>query len=318
MAKSLQEYIEWLDGRDTLWPKLSPAIPVKATPYLKPLTGISAVTWSIYGTLFRIADGRLLFDHPQELRMQVAFEKTIREFNMWHSMTRKPGEPWKQLYDQYKLLLEKNQLAGTKHMGDTIEIDVRTIWRTIVSRLEAKEYTYDRSFFGDRDELAEKIAYFFHANLQGTEAAFEAASTLAAVVESGRKQSLLADGQAFTLAQLLRALQGQATLPPPGDVFAFDCLTLSFQEGVRKPSKTIYRNCLARFEQAGISPGEILHVGSRLRDDLAIARQFGMRTALYAGDQNGFEADKQDVLDPSFRPDRLITSLGQIREILRI
>ena len=318
MAKSLQEYVEWLDSRDTLWPKLSSAVPVKATPYLKPLAGIRAVTWSVYGTLLRIADGQLLFDHPQELRMQVAFEKTIREFNMWHSMTRKPGEPWKQLYEQYKLLLEKNQMAGTKHKGDVIEIDVRNIWRTIVTRLEAKEYTYDRSFFGDRDELADKIAWFFHANLQGTEAASETAETLSAIVQSGRKQSLLADGQAFTFAQLLRALQGQATLPPPGDVFAFDCLTLSFQENVRKPSKSIYRNCLSRFEQAGISPGEILHVGSRLRDDLAIARQFGMRTALYAGDITGFKADKQDVLDPSLRPDRLITSLGQIRDILRI
>lgn len=318
MAKSLQEYIGWLDGQERIWPRPPAREPVNATPYLKPLAGIRAVTWSVYGTLLRISDGRLQFDDPLELRMQVAFDKTIREFNMWHSMTRKPGEPWKQMYEQYKTLLEQKQMAATKHKGDTIEVDVREIWSTIVKRLEAKEYTYDRGLYGDEDELAEKIAYFFHANLQGVEAAPHALTTLSAIAQSGIWQTVLDDGQSFTLAQTLRALGEQGTLPAPGDLFSFECLTLSFQEGVRKPSPTLFRNCLARLGRAGIAPEETVHVSSRLRDDLAVAGKLGMRTVLSAADKNGFQATREEVQNAELRPDRLITDLNQLREILQV
>ncbi|MCH8831108.1 MAG: HAD family hydrolase [Planctomycetes bacterium] len=141
---------------------------------------------------------------------------------------------------------------------------------------------------------------------------------MTAISQSGLTQTLLADGQAFTLVQMLRALSEQATLPPPGTLFAFDAMTLSFQEGVRKPAAALYRTCLQRLEAAGISAGETLHVSSRLRDDLAVAKSFGMRTALYAGDRNGFEVKKEDVQDPDLRPDRLLTDLQQLATILGI
>ncbi|MCH8830646.1 MAG: HAD family hydrolase, partial [Planctomycetes bacterium] len=140
MAKTLPEYMDWLDGRNLVWPRPPKAVAVKATPSVKPLRGIKAVTWSVYGTLLRISDGRLLLDHPQELRMQVALEKTLCEFNMWQSMTRKPGEPWKQISQQYKSLLEKARLSATPALGDKPEIDTRKTWRSIVDRLGEKKY----------------------------------------------------------------------------------------------------------------------------------------------------------------------------------
>ena len=99
MPQSLSEFAEWLDGQDHSWPVPPPVQPVKATPFTKPLDGIAAVTWSVYGTLLRISDGCLHLDHPVQLRMQVAMEKTIKTFNMWQSMSRKAGAPWEYLYD---------------------------------------------------------------------------------------------------------------------------------------------------------------------------------------------------------------------------
>ena len=58
MPQSLTEYAEWLDGRDHTWPVPPPVEPVKATPSARPLDGVAAVTWSVYGTLLRISDGR--------------------------------------------------------------------------------------------------------------------------------------------------------------------------------------------------------------------------------------------------------------------
>jgi len=65
-----------------------------------------------------------------------------------------------------------------------------------------------------------------------------------------------------------------------------------------------------------ISPEEILHVGTRIHDDLAIAKQFGMKTALFAGDSLSVQASKEEVRNPETKPDRLITNLNQLAQIL--
>ncbi|MGH7200314.1 MAG: HAD family hydrolase, partial [Planctomycetaceae bacterium] len=287
-----------------------------ATPFVRPLEGIRAVTWSVYGTLLHIADGRLVLDHPQRVRMQIALEKTIQEFNVWQSMTRKPGEPWAQLYEQYQRDLAELRMQPAPQKGDVREVNAAEIWRRIIDRLRQKDYEYDAAFYGDADALSEKVAYFFHAGLQGVEAAPHALDALAFVSESGRTQGLLADAQPFTLVQLLRVLRGQGTLPPLGEVFTPNCLTLSFEHAACKPSRTLYRACLERLASMGIGAEEVLHVGSRLRGDLAAAKSVGMRTALYAGDSDSLEATREDVRDPQLRPDRLITDLAQIREVL--
>lgn len=318
MAKTLQEYVAWLDERGLQWPAAPKPVPAKAAPYLKPLRGIRAVTWSVYGTLLRISGGQLLFEHPEMMPMQVALEKTVQEFGMWTSMTRRPLAPWKQLYDQYTLFVEERQMSSTRRKGDVPEVDSSAIWLRILRLLAEKDYDYEISVYGSPDELSDKVAYFFHASLQGVEAAPNALAALKAVGESSLKQGLLADAQAFTLVQMLRALKSQGTLAPLGRLFALDCLTLSFQEGIRKPSPSLYRVCLEQFAEHDIEPGEVLHVGSRLREDLAVAKQAGMRTALYAADQTSLRAEKADIKNPDTKPDRLLTDLIQIRDILEL
>ena len=172
MAKTLQEYADWLDDReDLLWPKPQKAESPKATAYLKPLPEIRVVAWNIYGTLLRIADGDLLFEVPQELRMQIALEKVDAEFKMWNSMYRKPVAPWKYLHEQFGKFLERQRMASTKQKGDVPEVSSDQIWRQILAQLAEKEYEYDAEFYGDLEELSEKVAYFYHASLQGLEAA---------------------------------------------------------------------------------------------------------------------------------------------------
>lgn len=316
MPQTLQEYADWLDRRDLIWPKLPPPVQPKAVPALKPLPGIQAVLWNIYGTLLRIADGRLLFRHSQELRMRVALEKTIEEFNMWHSMSRKPGAPWEYMLTQYDGVLEQQQLRGTKQKGDFPEVDSSAVWGKLIERLVKNEYTWDESMYGDLDDLSVKVAYFFHMRLQAVEAMAHAVQALQCVADAGLKQGLLADAQPFTVTQMLRAFRGQGKLPPLTTLFEADGMTLSCRLGLRKPSKSIYRHATQQFQQLGISPSAILYISNRLGDDLAEAKRHGMRTVLFAGDADSLEASKADIKNPEIRPDRLMTDLGQIEQIL--
>lgn len=316
MSKTLYEYAVWLTERNLRWPSAPKRQPVQAMPYTKPLPGIRAVMWDVYGTLLRIADGELLFQHPQQMRMEVALDKTLQEFNLWNSMSRKPGAPWEYLQQLYTRAYDDLRLAGSGKKGDLTEVDAGKLWRRVLSKMELEKYTYDESLYGDLDQLCEKIAYFFHASLQGVEATSGTVESLKLLQDNGIRQGLLADGQCFTLSQLQRCLEAEGATEPIGQLLDLSSVTLSYQAGVRKPSRSLYRVAVERLQSKGIEPGEVLFISSRLREDLAVAKQMGFRTALFAGDKLSLKASIADLKDPTVKPDRLLTELPQVRDIL--
>lgn len=315
MAKSLLEYADWLDGRDLVWPRPPRHKVVEYAPRIKPLRGVRAVVWNIYGTLLRISDGRLLFRHPQQIRMQVALEKTVREFNMWNSMYRKPGAPWEYLLSRYENALQKQETVSAAP-GNFPAVNASLVWKMIIRELQRKEYHYDVRMYGDIDQFSEKVAYFFHSSLQGLERAPGARKVTAAIARAGIRQGLFGDAQPFTPVQMLRAFRAKSTLPPPAELFAADCSVLSWQEGYRMPSRSLFEVCLSRFERLGIEPREVLHVSSRLKEDLVPSRRLGMRTALYAGDEVSLDSSPADWSDPEQKPDAVLTDFVQFRELL--
>ena len=319
MAKTIAEYLDWLDERsELLWPRPPRIKPLKATPYLESLPGIKGVLWANYGTLLRIDMGRLLHLHPQEIRMQVALEKTITEFNMWYSMSRKPGQPWEYMLQQYRKVVEDAQMVATKKKGDSPEINSSKVWGTLIERLIRNEYSYDTDLYGPEEELADKVAYFFHANLQGVEASEDACETLQRLMNAGIPSGVVDDGQVFTLPQLHRALRQQAPLPSLTDAIAPDLTLLSFQVGLRKPSPSFFQRAVAAVESRGWKPENVLYVTHRLKDDLAAAKSVGFRTALFVADKNSCEVKGSDVRQPEFKPDRLFTRIRQVIDVLEI
>lgn len=319
MPLGLAEYLVSLEERsDLIWPQPPPAIPLKARPFIQPLTGIRLVTFSVYGTLLEIDGGTLVHRHPQELRMQIALEKTIKEFNMWNSMTRKAGQPWEAMLRQYQSIVEEVGMAATRKKGDVLELDSRKIWKKILQRLQKNEYNWDAGKYGDLDDLSAKVAYFFHASLQGTSASPETVEMLEALQQGGLRCGIIADGQIFTLPQLFQQLKKQSPGQTGRDLLAADCIAISWQIGVKKPSETLYRQAVSLFAQRGISPGEVLHVSHRLADDLAVAKKSGFHTALYAADKNCCRVQGAELKQTELKPDRLITQLSQLREILSL
>jgi FMN phosphatase YigB (HAD superfamily) len=316
MPLTLEQYASYLDTRSDLpWPAPPEAMPVKARPYLERLDGVRAVLWNVYGTLLAIPLGDLVFEHPQAFIMSNALEKTIQEFKMWSSMTRKPGQPSEGLrviYDQ--VLLEQRGISGPggeKHP----EVLSERVWEAILKKLMQKDYKFDATFFGSLNEYSRKIAYFFQASLQGTACYGGAAEALRHIHEAGLKQGLLADGQCFTTVQLRRGLDAQ------GGERLEELLTdglevLSCDARARKPSDRLYKQALTALRERGIEPEEVLHVGSRIAQDVIPARRLGMRTALFAGDKVSLQATPEQLKEPSSRPDVLLTELSQIVEVI--
>src|SRR5262245_4688915 len=197
MPLSLEQYARYLDSRDLPWPSPPEVERPRAKPYLVSLPGVRAVTWNVYGTLLAVAGGELLFEHPNKFVMDVALDKTIQEFKMWGSMTRKPGQPADYLRLIYTSLLQEQRTVtggGEKYP----EVAADRLWEAFVKKLLQKDYKFDTNFYGSLNEFSRKVAYFFHASLQGTACYPGGAAALRYVADRGLTQSLLADGQCFT------------------------------------------------------------------------------------------------------------------------
>jgi FMN phosphatase YigB (HAD superfamily) len=315
MSQTLAEYSDFLDGRSLIWPHVPPVRPIAATPSLAPLPGIRAVLWDVYGTLLRVSDGKFSLFPFDEARLQIALDKTIHEFNMWNSMYRKPGPPWQSLIGLYRSTVERQAMAGSA-MGDVTEVNLVDTWRAIIERLFEKEYSFDQAVYGDLDEFSEKVAYFFHANLQGTEARDGAVRAMSDVNAAGLLQGLLSDGQSFTLVQTLRALAMQGELPPLYELFRRQTVILSYEVAARKPSRSLFTQAVNRMRMLGIQAQEILHVSCRQSTDLMPAKAVGMKTALLVAERAGLEINSSLLKNPATRPDRLLTQLDQIRSII--
>src|SRR5262245_30686504 len=316
MALDLQQYADYLDTRHDLpWPAPPKATPIKARPYLSRLTQVRAVLWNVYGTLLAIPQGELLFEHANAFIMNNALDKTIQEFKMWASMSRKPGQPSEYLLSQYRQLLTE-QLSVTGGGERFPEAQAERVWETILKRLMQKDYKFDASFFGSMNELSRKVAYFFHASLQGTACYDGAARALRHVHDRGLSQGLLADGQSFTPVQLRRGLRAQDADANLDDLLTDGLSVLSGDVRGKKPSERLFRRAVELLQEKDISPAEVLHVGSRVQQDLMPAKRLGMLTALYAGDKASLQAAPEQLKEAASRPDVLLTELEQIVEVV--
>jgi FMN phosphatase YigB (HAD superfamily) len=314
MPLSLEQYVTYLDSRNTPWPMPPEVDRPRAKPHLVRLPQIRAVTWNVYGTLLAVAGGEFYLEHPQGFIMDMALDKTIQEFKMWGSMTRKPGQPTDYLRKVYADLLTQQRLVGGGEKYP--EVAVERLWEAFIKRLLQKEYHFDAGFYGSLNEFSRKVAYFFHASLQGTACYPGAAEALRTVKDSGLRQGLLGDGQCITSMQLQRALQAQDPTANLDELVHPDLRTLSHEVRARPPSETLFRQALARFADQGIKPDQILHIGSRVALDIVPARRLGMKTGLFAGDRASLKAAPEQLKDPASRPDILLTELPQIAEVV--
>src|SRR5262249_47236443 len=163
------------------------------------------------------------------------------------------AEYLKQLYARGLSELRMASSPGEKHP----EIVAERIWEGIIKKLLQKEYQFDANYFGSLNEYSRKVAYFFHASLQGTGCYPGGAAALTLVRDRGLRQGLLADAQCFSLVQLQRSLAQQDSNKNLDDWFDPDLRVLSAEHGAKKPSERLYRLFLDRLKREGISAEQV-------------------------------------------------------------
>lgn len=315
MPLTLEQYATtYLDGRGLPWPAAPAIDPPKAKPHLTRLP-VRAVMWNVYGTLLAIPHGELRFEHDTGFVTDAALDKTIQEFKMWQSMSRKPGAPAEYMKELYNRALTALKMAGSG--GEKFpEVASEKVWEDIITKRLKPDYRYDVGTYGPMEDFCRKIAYFFHASIQGSGPYPGAADALRLTADAGMLQGLLADGQCFTAAQLVRGLRQQE---PGFDLMKYipaDLRILSAERKARKPSPAFFKAAVDALAARGLKPSDVLHVGSNLTRDIVPAKRAGFRTALFAGDKHSLVATPEQLKDPESRPDALMTELPQIVELI--
>lgn len=309
MPLTLEQYAEeYLPKRGLPWPAPPAVIPKKARSAVTRLP-VRAVMWNVYGTLLAVPKGELIYEPEIDFVYDAALDKVIQEFKMWQSMSRKPGAPAAYMKELYKKAYDTVRLTSA-------EVISEKIWEDVYKKLLQKDYVYDQGLFGPPAEYVKKIAYFYHASIQGCGAYPGAAEAVKLVSEAGKMNGLLADGQCFTPAQIQKCFREQ---DPSFDVnreFPVNLRILSAEKKAKKPSDVLFKTAIEALKARGIAANETLHVGSSIPRDIAPAKKLGFRTALFVGDKASLTATVEQLKDHATKPDIMLTELTQIHDAI--
>jgi putative hydrolase of the HAD superfamily len=135
---------------------------------------------------------------------------------------------------------------------------------------------------------------------------------LAALRKRGIIMGLLSNAQFYT-PLLFNALLGCS---PEQLGISSRYSLFSYQEGVAKPSPTLFRRLQHRMEEDGLRPEKTLFVGNDMLKDILPATGVGWKTALFAGDRRSLRLRDDDWRAAQAKPDLLISDLRQLVSVV--
>lgn len=316
MPLTLEQYAELLDQRGE--PRPAGPVPTpfpKLKPLVKPMPDIRCVVWSGYGTLMLISGGELFLVSPDPIMRKVAFEKTIQEFKMWQSMSRKPGEPWAYMCQIFEEILSAIRMKMSVVKG--AEVRIEQVWERVLARLFQKDYYFDTAQYGDKAEFCKKISYYYLLASQGVALWPNALSVLKELAKRKVVQGIYGNGQCNSPIVLSRGLQAQGEFAGLPECFTAEFCLWSFETGFRTESPAAIELLLKALLGKRIDPAEALVVGTDAERDVAPAKRRGIKTALLLADRPSCKVKQAQLDNRATRPDVLLTSFEQILDVVR-
>lgn len=274
-------------------------IPTDVEPQLERLPGVRAVLFDVYGTLLASASGDISLatgGGRGEAVSQALGEQGIE--------LRCPGTHAVEVL--HEVIARHHQQSD----ADFPEVEIREVWRDTLHRLADAQGI---SLAGKEVDV-ERLAIDYEMRVNAVWPMPRAAETLAAIRQTGLALGIVSNAQFFTPLLFSALLDG--SLESLG--FDEELQFWSYEHRQAKPGTFLYERAAAALETRGIAPGETLYVGNDMRNDVAPAARLGFRTALFAGDQRSLRLREGDPMVQSVSPDRIVTELWQIPEMLEL
>ena len=275
--------------------------PTDTPARLRPVTGIRAVAFDVYGTLLISAAGELLGGSDAPCGAAANAREAIVVAGIALPAEAAGGLAAGGLAADLTAEVDRRravaQAAGVRHPDP----DIRDAWCAVLRDVGASP----------TPAQIERLAVEFELRANPTWPMAGALACLRAV--HGRAALGIVSNAQFYTPLILDEQFGASfreLVPEHRRLW-------SYQHGRAKPGTELFELAAERFAAAGIRRSECLFVGNDMRNDVWAAAACGWRTALFAGDARSLRLRADDERCRGLQPDLIITALAQLPPLLR-
>jgi putative hydrolase of the HAD superfamily len=266
---------------DLIRQKSSPLLPIEVelSPAWEALipaktigTGVKAVIFDLYGTLFVSGAGEIGAAHEAGTNPAIRDSAAAGEDPAFRLMKR-------YFHDAVTAFHEKAKAAGVAFP----EVRVEEIWAGYNGPVPAA--------WGQVPSSRER-AVLYELAVNPVYPMSGAEETIGALKDRSVVLGIISNAQFFS-PLLFNAFFGKSPLE-----MGFDpgLLIWSFEEGEAKPSARLFEKALNRLGALGIKPDEALYTGNDMKNDIVPASEAGFKTALFAGDRRSLRLRDMEPL----------------------
>lgn len=281
-------------------------IPTEAEVDDAPIDGIKAVLFDIYGTLIISSSGDIGSSDMQSTAAEKTFEECqicLKEVLPFDDM----GHRILSLYHEEILNSHtKDRERGLPHP----EVDIVEIWENVTEKMAELGYLDCPPSTLDHKLLS--ITFETHNNSVYPMPTME--DTLKALQGKDLPLGIVSNAQFFTPLLLKHFFGSSSEAPLP--YFDPDLQVYSYELRRAKPDNYLYVLMKEKLEAKGLLPSQCLYVGNDMLNDIVPAKEEGFKTVLFAGDKRSLRTREDHVRCRGKKPDRVVTSLSQILNII--
>ena len=267
------------------------------------LSGIRAIVFDIYGTLFISGSGDIGVNGLN--LSEKAFYSALEDSGIKVTGQALSPDTAGSLSALIKADHQEHRLQGIEYP----EVDIIRIWDLVLQKLsDSGIISYDRSL----DTVVEVAVRYERAVNPVWPMPF-AKEILAELRDSGLALGIVSNAQFFT-PLLFPAFLGRSFRDSG---FQEDLCVWSYLYGKAKPSHELFDVISTVLAQKySIATEETVFIGNDMLNDIAAAHSAGFRTILFAGDSRSLRLREDNSRCSGLRPDSVITGLDQIPEVI--
>lgn len=271
---------------------------------LQQLKEIRCVAFDFYGTMFISAVGDIGVDEEQQDKSPDWFVEALKATGFEISNP-DVGQKGIVIFEQ---TVELHTKAARDEGIPYPEPNIIAVWLDVLNSLIESEDMEGKATRND----AIRFGIEFEFRINDVWPVPKLTSILEQLKARDLELGIISNSQYYT------PIAFEALLEHSPSDFGFNdnLLIWSYQTGRKKPSTDLYRLFVEAAEKEHIRPREVLYVGNDIRKDIQPAKELGMRTALYVGDERSTRHEPEDLKQSRYQSDLIIDDLSQIKDCL--
>lgn len=285
-------------------------IPTDLEPEIASLSGIRAVIFDVYGTLFISGSGDISI--AGSLSNETLLAESMAEAGFRGNLVSASLEGISLFFE----LVNNDHAQGHAAGRPQPEIEVREIWDATIKTLEENGRINATSDKEMRSGMIERMAVGYECRVNPVWPMPGTAKIIEAIYDNKLSLGIVSNAQFYT-PLLFESLLGNSC-----EQFGFnpECCIWSYRERRSKPDVTLFEKLLNNLKKSApdITPEQVLYVGNDCLNDVWCASQAGLKTCLFAGDKRSLRLRTDDARCAQLKADCTITHLEQLATVLGI